>query len=191
MSEAKAQLAEWVDLYSDELYTWAAYKLNHDENAKDLVQDTFVAAAQAFARFEGRSSVRTWLFSILNNKIRDYYRKNKGKTVYLADLQFEDSGDERFDANGAWKPEHVPHAWQEADFQLLDDLEFRKVFDACLNRLSERFRLAVVWKFLEKKESEAICQDLKISPSNFWQILHRAKLQLRSCLESNWFKKIA
>lgn len=190
MSEAKAQLAEWVDLYSDELYTWAAYKLNNDENAKDLVQDTFVAAAQAFARFEGRSTVRTWLFSILNNKIRDYFRKNKGRTVYLADLQYEDSGDERFDANGAWKPEHVPQAWQDADFHLLDDLDFRKVFDACLNRLSDRFRNAVVWKFLEKKESEAICQDLNISPSNFWQILHRSKLQLRACLESNWFKKV-
>ncbi len=190
MSEGRALLAEWVDLYSDELYTWAAYKLNSDENAKDIVQDTFVAAAQAFERFEGRSSVRTWLFSILNNKIRDYFRKNKGRTVYLSDLQYEDGGDERFDESGAWKPEHRPHPWQEADMHLLDDLDFRKVFDACLNRLSERFKNAVVWKFLEKKESEAICQDLKISPSNFWQILHRAKLQLRACLETNWFKKV-
>lgn len=190
MSDANAQLSEWVDLYSDELYTWATYKLSHEENAKDLVQDTFIAAAQAFSRFEGRSSIRTWLFSILNNKIRDHFRKNKGRTVYMSDMQFDDSGDERFDEHGAWKPEHRPQAWQDADMHLLDDLDFRKVFDACLNRLSDRFKNAVVWKFLEKKESDVICQDLNITPSNFWQILHRAKLQLRSCLELNWFKKV-
>ncbi|TNE80526.1 MAG: sigma-70 family RNA polymerase sigma factor [Bacteroidetes bacterium] len=189
MPEANAQLSEWVDLYSDELYTWASYKLNNPENAKDLVQDTFIAASQAFAKFEGRSSVRTWLFSILNNKIRDYFRKNKGRNIYMSDLQFEDSGDERFNEHGEWKPEFRPQAWTEADFNLLDDLDFRKVFDACINRLSDRFRNAIVWKFLEKKESDVICQELNVSPSNFWQIMHRAKLQLRACLENNWFKK--
>jgi RNA polymerase sigma-70 factor (ECF subfamily) len=42
---------------------------------------------------------------------------------------------------------------------------------------------------MEEKKGELICQELGITDTNFWQILHRAKLQLRKCIELNWFKK--
>ena len=48
---------------------------------------------------------------------------------------------------------------------------------------------AINLKYLEEKKGEIICQELQITPTNFWQILHRAKLQLRKCLEVHWFKK--
>lgn len=187
MSQNKSEISNWVDLYSDELYSWASYKIGDSEMSKDLVQDTFIAATQAYAKFEGRSTPRTWLFSILNNKIKDYYRKNKGRVVYMADFA-EDNGEDRFDSDGVWKPEYRPGPWEETEKPLLDDIDFRRTLDKCLNNLSDRFRTAVVWKFLEKKESADICQELNITPSNFWQILHRAKVQLRGCLDINWFK---
>ncbi len=188
MPEAEKAFDNWVDEYGDELYTWAYYKTSSTEVAHDLVQDTFLAALKAFKRFEGRSSTKTWLFSILNNKIRDHYRKHKGRMVYMADLGEDGQGEERFDETGAWKPEFAPTTWANQEENLLDNLEFRSTLDACINNLSERFRQAVVWKYLEKKDSKEICKELDITASNYWQILHRAKLQLRDCLSTGWFK---
>src|SRR5258708_34215440 len=72
----------WVQLYSDNMYSWAFYKTRSKETAEDLVQDSFLAAFQSFAAFEGKSNPKTWLFAILNNKISDDYRKNfRNRTV--------------------------------------------------------------------------------------------------------------
>ena len=51
-------------------------------------------------------------------------------------------------------------------------------------------KAAFVLKYLDNEESEMICKSLDISPSNFWVIIHRAKLQLRGCLDKNWFNEI-
>ncbi|MBI1221240.1 MAG: sigma-70 family RNA polymerase sigma factor [Bacteroidetes bacterium] len=187
MKEAYVKLEDWIMQYSDHLYSWASYRLNDPELAKDLVQDTFIAAYQSFDRFEGRSSEKTWLTSILNNKIRDYFRKNKHQIFSLNEQSGERNLDEYFDSTGAWKPEYRPSLLDE-DQALLDVPEFRAILYGCLDALSDRFRKVMVGKFLDTKDSTELCQELGISASNFWQILHRAKLQLRNCLDTNWFK---
>ncbi|PIY34118.1 MAG: RNA polymerase subunit sigma, partial [Bacteroidetes bacterium CG_4_10_14_3_um_filter_42_6] len=58
----------------------------------------------------------------------------------------------------------------------------------CLDALPDRWSLSIKLKYLMEKESEEICQELGVSPTNFWQIMHRAKLQLRDCVENKWFK---
>jgi len=58
-----------------------------------------------------------------------------------------------------------------------------------MENLPLQWNAAVQLKYLEQKDGQEICQDLQISPSNFWQLIHRAKLQLRKCLELHWFKK--
>ena len=65
----------WVEAYSDKLYSWCLHKTSSKEIAEDLVQDTFMAAFQAINKFEGKSDPKTWLFSILNNKIADHFRR--------------------------------------------------------------------------------------------------------------------
>ncbi len=65
----------WVDNYADYLYRYAQSRVNDSAVAEDLVQETFLSAWKARERFEGRSSEKTWLSSILKNKIIDYYRK--------------------------------------------------------------------------------------------------------------------
>jgi RNA polymerase sigma-70 factor (ECF subfamily) len=69
---SKSVLEQWVNQFSDELYSWAF--LNFLKSAEDLVQDTFLAAFHKIDSFEGKSQPKTWLFSILNNKVIDYYR---------------------------------------------------------------------------------------------------------------------
>ena len=56
------------------MLSWARHKVKDTAAAEDLVQDTFLAAAEQIDTFRNDSSPRTWLFSILNNKIAGYYR---------------------------------------------------------------------------------------------------------------------
>lgn len=187
MNEEQAQIENWVTLYGDHLYSWATYRLQDDNLAKDMVQETFISAMQSWDRFEGRSSIKTWLTSILNNKIRDQFRKNKRRMFSLEDMAGERPVDDYFDSLGAWKPEFRPSLFEE-DTPLLDLPDFRNILYQCIDGLNDRFRKVIIGKFLDTKESEEICQELDITPSNFWQILHRARLQLRNCLDVNWFK---
>ncbi|MCK5344766.1 MAG: sigma-70 family RNA polymerase sigma factor, partial [Candidatus Heimdallarchaeota archaeon] len=75
MDGISVNLTEWVESYTSDLYFWALHKVSDPEQAKDLVQDTFLAAAEKVQGFKGDSTPKTWLFSILNHKVIDFYRK--------------------------------------------------------------------------------------------------------------------
>ncbi len=180
----KVDLAGWVESFSEELYSWALYKVSDHEMAKDLVQDTFLAAAEKIDGFEGNSSPKTWLFAILNNKIIDVYRKKIKQPVKKDDQFFSDF----FDDGERWKTGRIPQDWHEEENHLLDNNDFRSVLKDCLDELPDKWNACVQLKFMENKKGEDICQEIGITPSNFWQIIHRAKLQLRDCIEVNWFE---
>lgn len=179
----------WVEAYSDQLFSWAFFKIGSHEQAEDLVQDTFLAAIQSYERFEGKSEPKTWLFSILNHKISDHFRKAyrlpiSNESSENLDEKFKES---YFDNEGSWKKSQRPIEW-DTNSHLLDNLEFTKVLNGCMGKLPSQWNAAIHLKYLGEKKGEQICEELDISPSNFWQILHRAKLQIRKCLEIHWFK---
>jgi len=185
MEEQKVTgLAGWVESYTGDLYSWALHKVSDPELAKDLVQDTFLAAAEKVSRFKEDSTPKTWLFSILNNKIVDHFRRKVKQPVNLDNQVFSNF----FDEHGSWKMDKRPHSWEEED-HLLDNIEFQSVLKRCLDALPEKWNISVKLKYLMSKKSEEICQELNITPTNLWQIIHRAKLQLRECIEQNWFKE--
>ena len=181
--QIKPGLSEWVESYTGDLYSWALHKVSDPEFARDLVQDTFLAAAEKIKGFKGESTPKTWLFSILNNKIVDHYRRKVKQPVSLDNQVFSAF----FDEQGNWKKEKMPHQWEEDD-NLLDDAEFHTVLKKCLDALPEKWNISVKLKYLMSKKGEEICQELNITPTNLWQIIHRAKLQLRECIEQKWFK---
>lgn len=172
-----------VSEYTEELYKWAFYKTSSSEIAEDLVQETFLAAVEKIDSFKGDSSPKTWLFSILNYKIIDYYRKKVNQPVSI------DGGilSTFFDEKGSWIKEKIPKEWTDEDSHLLDNYDFRLVLQKCLEALPEKWNTAVKLKYLSGKKAVEICQEIGIAPTNFWQIVHRAKLNLRNCLENNWF----
>lgn len=184
-------IKDWVQTYADDLYSWAYYKTSHKEAAEDLVQDTFLSAHQAFHKYEGKSSPKTWLFSILNNKIIDYHRRKFKNIVspesYLGPQKGFSILELLFEKNGHWKERVQPRSWKLEDENLLDNKEFVDEMQKCMAKLPSIWFSALQLKYLEEKEGKDICQELNITPSNFWQILHRAKLQVRQCLEKNWF----
>ncbi len=78
MSEKKKQILEpqkWVERYGDYLYNYTIVRVNDQAKAEDLVQETFLAGLKGRDGFQGKSSERTWLISILKRKIIDTYRK--------------------------------------------------------------------------------------------------------------------
>jgi len=93
-----------------------------------------------------------------------------------------------FDSNGQWKKNQRNVNWFNDTEELLDNPEFNLVLADCLNRLPLTWNAALQLKYLREKEQKTICQELGISATNYWQIIHRAKLQLKACLEIYWFK---
>lgn len=125
------------------------------------------------------------MYSILNNKIADYYRKKYREADKVDYTSFEAF----FDSNGEWKAEKRPQAWGADEIQLLDDLEFIEILKYCVEHLPDKWEVAVQMKYYGNMKSEFICKELGVSTTNFWQILHRARLNLRECIESNWFNE--
>lgn len=184
---------KWVSNYGDYLFSIALMKTSNKEVAEDLVQDTFLSAIKAAAAFKGESSEKTWLVRILQNKIIDYYRKKdilKDTSEYIA--QTESSFEENFfEANSHseayWKSDAMPAPWKSDADSGIHQAEFNKILEFCLQKLPTKLLPVFVSKYIDDEESEKICKDYGISSSNYWVIIHRAKLLMRSCLEKNWF----
>jgi RNA polymerase sigma-70 factor (TIGR02943 family) len=183
--------AKWVNLYSDYLYKYAYYRVNNDELAQDLVQDCFLAALNGAHSYTGAASEKTWLVSILKNKIIDHYKKASTKNESPLQLSAYDapSYDYFFDkeANGHWKSVTKPKDWATADNNF-DTKEFYKTLEKCLGQLPEKWKGVFTMTLLDDADAKLVCKEFDISSSNFWVIIHRAKLQVRACLEKNWLK---
>jgi RNA polymerase sigma-70 factor (TIGR02943 family) len=184
---------EWVSSYGDYLYHIAMIRVNNTETARDLVQDTFLSAIKAIDSFKGTSSEKTWLTSILKNKIIDHYRK---KSILKDTSQYLDQTEEGFyehffqadeTSSNHWTSGSMPAIWKSEADQNLTDGEFYRVLEACIQKMPPKFIPVFTAKFMDEDDAEKICKDHQITPSNYWVIIHRAKLLMRSCIEKHWF----
>ncbi len=185
MSKHQLEPEHWIDRYGDVLLNYALLRIPERDIARDLVQDTFVSALNTVDTFRGEASEKSWLFLILRSRILDYYKKKK--EVIQSDLQgqdADDADDDFFDEKGFWLPDKRPQDWSTD--RAIASKEFMQVLDGCLKRLKAKQRDAFAMKYLEDLETEEICKELSVSSSNYWILIHRAKLQLRSCLEQTW-----
>jgi len=184
MKNTKDDIISWVKIYTKDLFSYTISKVGQKEIAEDIVQETFLSAYQSYDNFQNKSGVKTWLFSILKHKIADHFRLHYKRGTEVS----PDIIEKFFDQNHRWKPEYRPKKWAEEN-HLLDDPAFSKTLADCLKDLPGKWSSAVQLKFLEEHETKIICSKLEITLANFWQIIHRAKLQLRNCLDIKWFKK--
>lgn len=179
--------AKWVDNHADYLYNYASSRINNAETARDLVQDVFLAALEKVGSFEGRSTERTWLTSILRYKIIDIYRKKGSDSVEIATLEKADSEHrDFFEANGHWMDKHRPLPLWEHEVDAIRTKEFEKILERCMKKLPAVWMSVFTMKHIDEESTKIICQTLDITQSNYWMIIHRAKLNLRACLQKNW-----
>lgn len=183
-AEKEQAFMRWVEQYSDLLYSHCILHGFDRDTTKDLVQDTFYSAWKQMENFEGRATVKNWLFVILKNKITDYYRKASNRLkVTLSE------SDQHFDASGHWATPAFPKEFVVHATDPVEVDEFYKIFERCSNKLISLQRIVFNMKYFDDTDSETICSKLAITPNYYWTILHRAKVQLRACLEKNWLNR--
>jgi RNA polymerase sigma-70 factor, ECF subfamily len=148
--------------------------------AEEVVQDTWLAVLRGLGRFEERSSLRTWLFTILVNRARSTGVR-EARTVPVADAgPVVDAS--RFGPNGAWAvpPEH----WAEEAENRIDAVKLSGLLRGGLDGLPVRQRDVVLLRDVEGMSSAEVCQALAISEGNQRVLLHRGRSKLRQVLES-------
>ncbi|MDR3712653.1 MAG: sigma-70 family RNA polymerase sigma factor [Puia sp.] len=179
---------KWVETYADYLYTYALVRINDEELAKDLVQETFLGALQRVDKFEGKSTERTWLTAILKNKIIDVYRKRSSGLANLPDEQngLKEQHDFFNPADGHWTEAYEPQYFGIEDRDPVLNKELNGILKKCMQRLPALWLAVFTMKHMEDHSTDIICSELKVTPSNFWVIIHRAKVNLRECLQRNW-----
>jgi RNA polymerase sigma-70 factor, ECF subfamily len=163
--------------------------VDSDATAEEVVQETWLAVLSGIGRFEGRSSLNSWIFSILVNQARKRGVREH-RTVPLSSL--EPSGEERsVDADrfqsddDAW-PGHwatPPRPWQRPERRLLS-LEARGHLRQALAQLPERYRTVVALRDVEGCSADEVCQMLELSQENQRVLLHRGRSRLRAALDA-------
>ncbi len=183
----------WVEEHGDYLFKYALVRLRDSTKAQDMVQETFLAALRGASSFAGKSREKSWLVGILKNKICDYYRKASRETSFT-DMEFYcDEESDRFIPDGlfkgGWIHELGPMEWSFDPGASLDSQAFWKTFHDCSSKLPKNISTVFTLREIDGANSKEICSMLNISENNLWVMLHRARMALRRCLETNWFGK--
>jgi len=163
--------------------------------AEEVAQETWLAVLEGIGRFEGRSSLKTWIFRILANRARTRAVRER-RTVPFSELApvdasvsgYEPAVDpERFlPADDPRWPHHwasPPVSWGESPERLLLARETRAYIDKAIATLPAAQQLVITMRDIEGLPAEGVCNDLGISETNQRVLLHRARSRVRQALE--------
>jgi len=188
-SRAGTDPQTWLARYGDYLYRFALARVRNPTVAEDVVQDTLLAAFKGRRSFAGRSAERSWLTGILKHKIIDHFRKTSRESPVEDVEPWTQELAAPFTASGHYgmEPGQGPAAWDPEAVRALEQQEFRAILTQCLAGLPPRLAAAFTLREMDGLGSPDICKTLGVTATNLWVMLHRARLQLRRCLEARWF----
>jgi RNA polymerase sigma-70 factor, ECF subfamily len=192
--------AQLVDIYHASLLRMALCYVPTREIAEEVVQETWLAVLRGLARFERRSSFKTWLFTILTNRAQTR-GKQEQRTICFSDCQFKGQfggqsgeGEEQEDAMpaarfygaghelaGEWMA--PPHAWGSVPEHHALQQEIRQCIEQGIAALPTSQRTVINLRDLEGWSAEEVCAALALSEANQRVLLHRARAKVRSALE--------
>ncbi len=165
-----------VRAYSGQLLAVARRILSHEEDARDAVQDAFLAAFKGIGRFDGLSRISTWLHRIVVNAALSRLRTRQRRP----EMSIEDllphfgEGEHQVDPPAPWKATSVA---------ILQQQEMREVGRGCINRLPETYRIVLLMRDIEGLSTEETAQLLDTTLGVVKTRLHRARQALRSLLD--------
>ena len=168
-----------VARYQQSMLRFARSMVSNDAVAEEVVQDTWLGVVRGIDRFEGRSSFKTWLFSILVNRARSAGSAEHPNTPVEA-LHAVDPG--RFDAQGQWAD--PLERWSEDREDRLDARALTPILNSALDDLPPRQRQVVIFRDVEGLTNGETCSALGISSGNQRILLHRGRSRLRGVLEA-------
>jgi RNA polymerase sigma-70 factor, ECF subfamily len=188
----EAAFTEMVDRYNGSLVRVAMRYVPSRAVAEEVVQDTWIGVIEGIDRFEGRSTIKTWLYKILIYKARARGERER-RTVPLSALVGDDSAPsvptERFRGSDALWAGHwatPPRRWDgDAEERLLAS-EARSVIDAAIADLPPAQREVITLRDLSQFSSVQVCDLLGVTEANQRVLLHRARSRVRAALE-NYF----
>jgi RNA polymerase sigma-70 factor (ECF subfamily) len=169
-----------VERYNGSMLRLASSFVPSRAVAEEVVQETWLALLRGLVAFEGRSSLKTWLFSILVNRARSAGVR-ESRTVPVADAgPVVDAS--RFGPSGAWSvpPEH----WIEEAESRVDAAKLAGLLRPAIDGLPARQREVVLLRDVEGLTSAEVCTVLSISEANQRVLLHRGRGKLRQVLET-------
>jgi RNA polymerase sigma-70 factor, ECF subfamily len=171
----QAAWREVMQTYGPMLHGYATRMLKDRSAAEEVIQEAIVSVYAGLFRFEGRCSLKSWLFRAVHNKAIDELRRNK--RYANAAVTEEGSWESRFDSKGSWNEPPAP--WKStADAQIDAKRVLAAVRDA-LPSLPHTHRQVLLMKEVQGLSSDEICDVLEISPANLRVSLHRARRALR------------
>ena len=158
--------------------------------AEEVVQEAWLGVLQGIDRFEGRSSLKTWVFRILANRAMTKGAREARSLPFAVLAADEAAADEpavdpsRFARDGGWSS--PPKQWDESPELALRSEETLRVARAAIAGLPPMQRLVILMRDLEGFGAEETCNALEISETNQRVLLHRARARVRTALEAHY-----
>jgi RNA polymerase sigma-70 factor (ECF subfamily) len=183
--------AELVRRYSASLLRVAQLYVSSRAVAEEVVQETWLGVLRGLDRFQGRASLRTWLFRILTNRAKTRGQR-ESRTIPFATLAAREAGGDQHavDADRFTDPDRdigfwasPPRRWEESPERSLASGEAVELIHAAIDELPPVQRLVITMRDIEGWDSPEVCNALEISETNQRVLLHRARSKVRAALE--------
>jgi RNA polymerase sigma-70 factor (ECF subfamily) len=175
---------ELVDRYHASMVRVASSFVPSRAVAEEVVQDTWLGVLRGIGRFEGRSSLKTWIFRILVNRART----TGAREPRSVELDTGDgAGSDRFTAEGTWR--EPPVVWSDDVEDRLAAPEMAAAVRAMIERLPDSQRQVVTLRDVEGLSSVEVCGMLGITEGNQRVLLHRARGRIRAMLADDLGKQ--
>ena len=171
--------ADLVVRYHTRLVRLAQSFVARRDLAEDIAQETWIAVVRGVERFERRSSLRTWLFTICVNQARST-RKRESRAVPV-DASLPTVDPDRFGRDGAWTLPPTP--WTDLVDDRLQAAALAPMAQRAIENLPDPQRQVVTLRDAEGLSSREVCDVLSISEANQRVLLHRGRARVRSYLE--------
>ena len=182
---------ELVNKHHGALIRMALGHVADREVAEEVVQDTWMAVIEGLARFEGRSSLRTWICGILIHKAKDRGVREKRHTTFSDFESHSDDNDEavdpsRFHQSGEWTGHWAfpPQPWDDRTPEtLLASHQAVHAMNRAIDELPRTLKDVLILRDIEGVEAKEACELLKITETNLYVRLHRARERVRRAVE--------
>lgn len=156
-----------------------------DSLAEEVVQEAWVSVYRALPRFEGRSALSTWLYTVVSNEAKTRLRKEK-RIVALEDItpdgEADYLGDARFNQRGHWKSP-APDWHLDSPDQLLEESALQECIEHTVSVLPDQQRAVFILRDIEQEGLAQICNILEVSESYVRVLLHRARVKLMQVID--------
>lgn len=188
----ESAFAEIVTGWSPVMLRVARGHVSTEASCEEIVQETWMAVVRGLDRFEGRSSLRTWVFRILTNLAKTRGVR-EARTVPMSSWAAADASGPTVDPSRFlgpdaqyphhWTPIGTPAPWQPSPEQAAVDGETRQLLGAALLELPQRQRTVVTLRDVHGLSAVEVCRILALSQANQRVLLHRGRARLRTVLE--------